>query len=76
MSLATFELFFGFSMLLFGILFGLKCWHFSLQTGIVTPTGSIMISFVNVILGFQLILAFLNYDIANIPKIPLQKSIF
>jgi dolichol-phosphate mannosyltransferase len=75
MSLATFELFFGFCMLIFGILFGLKCWYFSLESGVASPTGSIMISFVNVILGFQFILAFLNYDISNIPKTPLQKSI-
>ena len=75
-SIATFELIFGTTLFNFGIIFGIIKWNESVNTGIVTSTGTVMIAVLPIILGFQLLLSFLNYDISNIPKNPLSKSYF
>lgn len=75
-SIATFELIFGFILFNFGIIFGIIKWIESVNTGIVASTGTVMISVLPIILGFQLLLSFLNYDINNIPQKPLSKTIF
>ncbi len=72
MSLASFELPLGGCMLIFGFVFGLYHWLFSSHSGIITPLGTVMLSVLPLILGFQLILAFLAYDIASVPRRPLH----
>lgn len=71
-SLASAELLFGVIMMLFGGVFGLVQWVHSLQSGQVASTGTVMIATLPIILGFQLLLGFLSYDIANEPRQPLQ----
>jgi len=73
LSFATFELLFGFLLFNFGIIFGAIKWNQSIETGIVSSTGTIMVSVLPIILGFQLLLSFLNFDINNTPKKPLCK---
>ncbi len=70
-NIATFELIFGMLLSLFGLIFGLIKWYESNETGIVATTGTVMISVLSLILGFQLLLSFLNFDINNIPRKPL-----
>lgn len=63
MSLASLELPAGLFLFGFGLVFGGHQWlHFS-QISTPTPTGTIMIASLSILMGFQLILAFLNYDI-------------
>lgn len=71
-SFASLCLFFGLLLFLFGVIFGAVNWWQSLYTNIPTPTGTIMLAMVTTILGFQLLLSFLNYDISNEPSVPLQ----
>lgn len=52
---------FGF---LFGSVFGLYHWWRGVQLGAVTETGTIMIAILPMILGFQLLLSALHYDIS------------
>ena len=73
-SLVSIELFFGLIMLLFGIGFGGWHWYLSLSTGVVASTGTVMVAVLPIILGFQLILNFLAYDMANEPDRPLQPT--
>ena len=72
MSLASFELPVGIGLLVFGTGFGIGHWIDSINTGIVTSAGTVMLSALPVLLGTQLILAFIGYDVQSIPKRPLH----
>jgi glycosyltransferase involved in cell wall biosynthesis len=63
----------GSLLFLFGLVFGIFKWVIHVQNHESTPTGTIMIATLSIILGFQLLLSFLNYDINNYPKEPLVK---
>lgn len=73
MSLASIELILGVFLFAFGCIFGLYHWIGSLYRGIATPAGTVMLSALPVLMGVQFILAFLAYDIANVPRRPFHK---
>lgn len=68
LNIASLELPFGLMMFLFGVYFGLTRWADAASNGIPATAGTVMLSAVPVILGFQLLLAFLSYDISSVPK--------
>ena len=68
MSAASFELPLGAALGWFGLIFGINRFAESIATGVPATAGTVMLSAVPVILGFQLVLAFLSYDIASVPK--------
>lgn len=72
MSLASIELPAGLVLIIIGSAFGASHWIDSLQSGVATPAGTVMISALPVILGAQLVLAFLGHDIQSVPKRPLH----
>jgi dolichol-phosphate mannosyltransferase len=78
MSLASLELPIGVVMFVFGTAFGIFHWVNSLQSGVPTTAGTVMLSALPVILGTQFILAFIGYDISSVPKRPfhLQRKSF
>lgn len=63
------------SMLIFGCIFGGFKWYESLSSGIPAASGSIMLAALPLILGMQFMLAFLQYDLANIPDKPLCRQL-
>ena len=63
MSLASLELPVGLFLFCFGLVFGGYQWLQSSKHGVPAATGTIMIATLSILMGFQLILAFLNYDI-------------
>ena len=73
MSLASIELPLGVLLLFFGSGYGIYHWVYSLQEGVATPVGTVMFAALPILMGFQLILAFLSYDIANVPRRPFHK---
>lgn len=73
MSLASIELPLGVIMLLFGVTFGTYHWIMSVTTQISSSAGTVMLSALPVILGLQLILAFLGYDISSVPTKPFHR---
>jgi hypothetical protein len=73
MSLASIELPLGLIMFLFGCLFGGYQWLHSLSTGLPSSAGTVMLSALPVIIGLQLILAFLGHDISSIPNRPFHR---
>ena len=75
MSLASLELPIGLVMFLFGTAYGLYYWLLSVRTGLMSSSGSVMLSATTLILGLQFILAFLAYDINSVPKIALHPKI-
>ena len=56
-------------MLLFGVSFGAYHWIASARAGVATPTGTIMLATLPILTGIQLVLAFVGYDIASVPRI-------
>jgi glycosyltransferase involved in cell wall biosynthesis len=71
---SAFSVFFlsGFSLFSFGFIFGAYHWIKSVSTGTAAPTGTIMLSAVPLLLGFQLLLHSAVLDINNVPKEPIQ----
>lgn len=72
MSLASFELPIGVGLLSFGTAFGGYHWILSSKTGVTTPAGTVMVSALCLLIGLQLVLAFLSYDIESVPRRPLH----
>jgi hypothetical protein len=71
-TVASLELVFGLGLMSFGIIFGLYHWWQGVRLGISTPVGTVMLAAINVILGFQLLLSWLTYDINSQPRDPLH----
>lgn len=74
MSLGSIELPLGIFLLIFGGVFGAVHWFISSQTGTSTPAGTVMLSAMPVIVGLQLVLAFLSEDISSVPRRPVHRS--
>jgi glycosyltransferase involved in cell wall biosynthesis len=58
----------GMPMLLWGLFFGLYKWIENSVNNVATPTGTIMLSVLPLILGTQFIIAAINIDINSTPK--------
>jgi glycosyltransferase involved in cell wall biosynthesis len=69
-NIGSIYLIFGNLLFFFGFIFGLYNWIYYARLDVITPTGTIMIATVSLILGFQLLLQFMQYDILNAPKCP------
>lgn len=75
-SLASIELPLGLLMLLFGIGYGSYNWVESSQLGLTTPAGTVMLAAMPILMGLQLILAFIGYDIASVPRRVIHRKRF
>lgn len=75
MSLASIELPLGVLMLTAGTVFGVSHWMSSINSGIPTPAGTVMLSALPIILGTQFILAFIGHDVAAVPKRPFHLKV-
>lgn len=73
MPLASLQLIAGTALLAFGSVFGSWHWWLSASTQVRAPLGTIMVATMSVLVGLELVLAFLAYDIANVPRRPLQR---
>jgi len=71
-SVASIEVVLGPLLMLFGTVFGGYHWWLSSSTGVTATTGSVMIATLPIIVGTQLFLSFLNFDIQNEPREPLH----
>jgi dolichol-phosphate mannosyltransferase len=69
MSVASIELILGPLLLIFGLCYGGINWAESASENVATPTGTVMLA----VIGVQLILSFLSYDIENVPRRPIHK---
>lgn len=59
-------------LFLFGTIFGVVKWHESITTGVPATAGTVILAALPIIVGVQMGVAFLNYDIRNIPKTPIH----
>jgi len=69
-SLASIELPLGLILFIFGVGYGALHWFFSVDTGLATPAGTVMLAALPTLMGLQLVLAFLAYDISSVPRQP------
>ena len=67
-NIGTVYIIFGYLLFLSGIVFGGINWYKHAINDVLTPLGTIMISALLIILGFQLILQSVQFDIINTPK--------
>jgi len=69
-SLGSVELVAGLFALVFGLFFGALRWYNSSVTGQPASAGAVMLSAMPILLGFQLCLNALSYDIQSVPRTP------
>lgn len=74
-NFASLCLIFGVPIILFGCFLSVNFWWMSFQTGNFNSAGSVVLCALLIIVGMQLVLSFLNYDLSNIPKVPVHTSI-
>lgn len=67
-TIASIELVVGALLLASGTAFGLSAWARSIANGVETPAGTVMVAALPIMLGLQLLLAFVAYDIARVPR--------
>ena len=72
-SVGSFELPLGIFLLVFGTWFGLSSYLNAAAAGVATTAGQVTGSAVALILGVQLLLSFLSYDVQSEPRIPRQR---
>lgn len=71
-SIASVNFLAGFFLFTFGVVFGGWIWLANARHGVVTTSGTVMLAALPVILGLQLLLSFLSYDIAAAPVRPVH----
>ncbi|MBW4682867.1 MAG: glycosyltransferase family 2 protein [Microcoleus vaginatus WJT46-NPBG5] len=72
-NIGSVELIVAISLMSLGFIFGLYNWYLSIQRGIPATSGTVMLASLPIILGFQSLLAAINYDVTNVPKMPVHK---
>jgi hypothetical protein len=71
-SVASLELLAGLALFTFGFVFGAVAWMQNAASHVSTETGTNMLAVVPLLMGFQLLLAFINFDITSTPREPLH----
>jgi dolichol-phosphate mannosyltransferase len=71
LTMESFYLLFGLPMLLSGMIYGGYNWILYARSGIGAPTGTVVISAMLIILGFQILLAAVNLDLQSVPREPI-----
>lgn len=74
-SIASVEIVLGVAALTWGTWFGLTHWLDGISQNVPATSGTVMVAALPVLLGVQLILAFLNFDIHNVPRDVLHKRL-
>ena len=70
-NFASLEIIFGSILFFSGIFFGAFKWASNYIADASTPAGTVMIVGILIIVGFQLLLSALNYDVSHEPSVPL-----
>jgi dolichol-phosphate mannosyltransferase len=72
-NIGSVELIVGVPLIAAGSAFGVYNWYLSISRGIPATSGTVMLASLPVILGFQSLLAAINYDVTNVPRTPIHK---
>ena len=71
-NVASLEILIGLPLLVFGAALGLYHWLHALDTGVAASAGTVMFAALPIIIGFQLLLSAVSYDVAQRPKVPIS----
>ncbi len=71
-SIATVQVGMGLPLLFGGSLFGLWQWHSHALQNMPASSGTVMLAALPIVIGAQLLLSALNYDIQSVPQHPLH----
>lgn len=74
-NIASIEIALGLPLLLFGLWIGVTRWISGSLANVTQSSGTVMLAALPVIVGTQLVLAFLSYDLANVPREPLHRRL-
>ncbi len=74
-SPASVELLLGPLLLLFGLGFGSHAWWASIVSGETATAGTVMLAALPILLGLQLLLSWLNFDVAAEPREPVAERL-
>lgn len=74
-SIASLELVIGLVLLAFGTIYGAVHWIASASAGVATAPGTVMLAALPVLVGVQLLLAFVGYDIASVPRRAIHRAL-
>lgn len=74
-SIASIEIIIGIASITWGTWFGMTRWLSGISQNVPATSGTVMLAALPVLLGVQLILAFLNFDIQNVPRDVLHKRL-
>jgi dolichol-phosphate mannosyltransferase len=72
---ASIELVLGILLTAFGFIYGSVNWISNVLNHTVASAGTVMLSGLTVIIGIQMLLGFLQYDMSNVPRTPLQNRL-
>ena len=68
MTVASLELVIGAGLLSFGAAFGAWQWWKHASVDVAAPLGTIMLAALPTLVGLQMLLAFIGFDVANVPR--------
>ena len=67
-NVCSLELIAGISCMILGAWYGWTSWSYFSELGKATPTGTVMMSVLPIIIGFQLLLSAISFDVSSVPK--------
>lgn len=71
-NVASFEILVGLPLVVLGSAFGVYKWWMAVETGVAASAGSVMFAALPIIIGFQLLLSAVSYDISRTPTVPIS----
>ena len=74
-SVASIQWLLGPALFLFGTVFGIYQWHAASAAGVSATAGTVMLAALPIIIGLQLILAAIDFDVKNVPAVPLHRLV-
>jgi glycosyltransferase involved in cell wall biosynthesis len=72
-NIASVMVLLGFPLMAFGVIFGLREWAQSDALGTTASAGTVMVAALPIIVGLQLVLTAMSFDLTNAPQVPLQR---
>jgi dolichol-phosphate mannosyltransferase len=74
-DVASLSLVSGLALVMFGLGFGIHAWAESARTQVPATTGTVMLVATPLLIGFQLLLAFLQHDVAMTPRAAIHRNL-
>lgn len=74
-NLASINLVVGLLLIAFGVLFGVSRWIRGYEANVFASPGTVMLAALPIVLGWQSLMSFINFDLTNIPHHPIHRNL-